>query len=69
MSKPASVTYTGHEVAHLVGVIAKALPSAGRDFDLYDLMLEKALAGLSGPLDAEVWAAIDGLREEGRRAA
>lgn len=46
-----SVTYTGTEVAILAGIIAGSLPTlADDDWEVADLLLEKALAALPQPL-------------------
>lgn len=57
------VTYTGTEVALLAGIIAGALPALDdSDFDVADLLLDKALAALPRPLAPEMEAQIARLR-------
>lgn len=59
MSNP-SVTYTGTEVAILAGALAGALPTlADDDWEVTDLLLERALAALPQPLAAEVARKIE----------
>lgn len=58
-----SVTYTGAEVALLAGIIAGALPSLDdSDFEVADLLLDKAMAALPRPLAPELDAQIARLR-------
>jgi hypothetical protein len=55
-----SVTYTGEEVAILAGVLAGALPKlSGDEFEVADLLLERALASLPEPLSATTMARIE----------
>lgn len=57
------VTYTGTEVALLAGIIAGALPALDdSDFDVADLLLDKALAALPRPLAPDMEAQIARLR-------
>lgn len=59
----ASVTYTGDEVAILAGIIAGALPALhDDDFEVADLLLDKALAQLPRPLSPELESRITRLR-------
>lgn len=56
-----SVTYTGTEVALVAGCIALALPDlTADDYDVLDLMLDRALSALPQPLapDLEVRIAL-----------
>lgn len=58
-----TVTYTGNEVALVAGLIASGLPALNdRDFDVADLMLERALAAMP-PLAPDNAARIAALRE------
>ncbi len=58
-----SVTYTGTEVALLAGIIAGALPDLDdSDFEVADLLLDKALAALPRPLAPDMEAQIARLR-------
>lgn len=58
-----TVTYTGTEVALVAGCIALALPELGNDdFEVLDLMLERALAALPQPLAADLSDRIERLR-------
>lgn len=58
-----SVTYTGNEVALLAALIAAGLPALNEnDFDVADLLLERALAAIP-PLSPDVAARIAALRE------
>jgi hypothetical protein len=55
-----SVTYTGTEVAILAGIIAGTLPTLeDDDWDVADLLLDRALAALPQPLSAELAAKIE----------
>ncbi len=46
-----SVTFSGTEVALVAGMIAISLPSlSGSDFEVADLMLDKALAAIPRPI-------------------
>lgn len=50
-----SVTYSGEEVALIAAFIAAALPAlAGNDYDVADLLLDRALGALPSPLSPEV---------------
>lgn len=61
-----SVTYTGEEVALVVAMIASCLPSFDQaDFDVADLMLDKALASLHRPLAPDIEARLALLRHRG----
>lgn len=56
----ASVTFSGEEVGLIAGCIAAALPSLDpADYEVCDLMLERALAALSEPLSPEAAALIE----------
>jgi len=58
-----SVTYTGTEVALLAGIIAGALPTLDdADFEVADLLLDKAMAALPRPMAPGIEAQIDRLR-------
>ncbi|MEJ7831362.1 MAG: hypothetical protein WKF79_00470 [Nocardioides sp.] len=58
-----SVTYTGGEVAFLAGFIAASLPSLNdQDFDVADLMLDRALGALTQPLAPDIADRIAALR-------
>lgn len=58
-----SVTYTGTEVALLAGIIAGALPALDdADFEVADLLLDKAMAALPRPVAPELEAQIARLR-------
>lgn len=55
----ASVTYTGTEVGFIVGALVRVLPTADdRDFEVLDLMLERALAVMPRPLAPDLAASI-----------
>lgn len=57
------VTYSGAEVALLAGIIAGALPSLDdADFEVADLLLDKAMAALPRPIAPELEAQIARLR-------
>lgn len=59
-----SVTYTGEEVAIVAGLIASGLPSLNdQDFDVADLLLERALAALPRPLSPDLNTRIATLRD------
>jgi hypothetical protein len=59
-----SVTFTGTEVALVAGCIAKMLPELdAQDFEVLDLLLERALAALPQPLAPDLQAAIAKLRQ------
>lgn len=58
-----SVTYTGDEVALVAGFIAACLPFLDQaDFDVADLLLDKALASLPQPLAPDLEECIARLR-------
>lgn len=58
-----SVTYTGEEVALIAGFIAVALPLLGQeDFDVADVLLDRALGALPGPVAPDLMARIEVLR-------
>jgi hypothetical protein len=66
----AAVTFEGEEVARVTGFIARALPMLdGDEFELADLMLDKALAGMGGRIAPDLQAILDDLRKrpESRR--
>jgi hypothetical protein len=59
-----SVTYTGEEVALVAGFIAAALPLLGReDFEVADLLLDRALAVMPRPLAVDLATRIEALRQ------
>lgn len=59
-----SVTYTGEEVALVAGFIAAALPALGtEDFELADLLLDRALAVMPRPLAVDLALRIEQLRQ------
>lgn len=59
----AAVLFEGEEVARVAGFIARALPFlTGDEFELADLMLEKALAGMEGRIAQDLQDVIDRLR-------
>lgn len=61
--KNPSVTYTGEEVALVAGCIAASLPYlAASDFDVADLLLDKALAAMPQPLSPDLEVRIALLR-------
>lgn len=58
-----SVTFTGNEVALVAGLIASGLPYLEQaDFDVADLLLDRALGALSEPLSSDVRQRIEQLR-------
>ena len=60
----ASVTYTGEEVALVAGFIAAALPAlAPDDFEVADLLLERALAVMPRPLAPDLAQRLAQLRQ------
>lgn len=62
-----SVTYTGEEVALVAGFIVVALPLLDdRDFEVADLLLERALAAMPAPLSADLASKIELIRRRGR---
>lgn len=64
----ASVTYTGEEVALVAGAIASCLPALGQDdFDVLDLLLERALAAMPQPISPDLAIRIAALRQRGPR--
>lgn len=59
-----SVTYTGTEVALVAGCLARALPMLDQnDFDVVDLLLDRALAALPQPLAPDLDVHIAMLRK------
>lgn len=59
-----AVTYTGEEVALVAGLIASALPSLDQDdFDVADLLLDRALAVMPRPLAVDLALRIELLRQ------
>jgi hypothetical protein len=59
-----TVTYTGEEVALVAGFIAAALPSLDQaDFDVADLLLDRALAVMPRPLAVDIATRIEQLRQ------
>lgn len=59
-----TVTYTGDEVALVAGLIAAALPSLDqRDFEVADLLLDRALAVMPRPLAVDLAVRIEQLRQ------
>lgn len=62
-----TVTYTGEEVALVAAFIALALPLIEpADFEVADLLLDRALSALPGARAPDLMARIAALREEGR---
>ena len=58
------VEYTGDEIALLAGILAGALPTLDdEDFDVADLLLEKALAALPWPMPPVLAAKIEHQRQ------
>ena len=58
-----SVTYTGEEVALIAGFITVALPALGpEDYEVADLLLERALAAMPRPLSPDLAATISRYR-------
>jgi hypothetical protein len=58
-----SVTYTGDEVLLLVAMIATSLQQFDRrDYEIADLMLDKALATLHRPLAPDIEAKLAEMR-------
>ncbi|MBS67280.1 MAG: hypothetical protein Tp170SUR191951_77 [Prokaryotic dsDNA virus sp.] len=58
-----TVTFSGAEVALLAGIIAGALPALDEsDFDVADLLLDKALAALPRPIAPDLGNKIAHLR-------
>lgn len=63
-----SVTYSGEEVALVAGAIALCLPALGQDdFDVLDLLLERALAAMPQPISPDLAILIAALRQRGPR--
>lgn len=59
-----SVTYTGEEVALVAGFIALCLPVLNQaDFDVADLLLDRAIAALPRPLALDLATRIEQLRQ------
>src|SRR3546814_1412756 len=55
-----SVIYAGPEVALLAGILAGALPRLDdEDFEVADMLLEKALAALPHPMPPDLAAKIE----------
>lgn len=66
MSGP-SVTFTGEEVAILAAIIATALPALGDDdFEVADLLLDRALAAFPFPVAPDLAERIERLRSARR---
>lgn len=64
----AEVIYTGEEVALVAGAIASCLPALGRDdFEVADLLLERALAAMPQPISFDLANRIAALRQRGPR--
>ncbi len=61
-----NVTYTGNEVAFVAGALANQMSRSPSDFELLDLMLDRAIAVIEG-LDDEVLAEIQSRRNRARR--
>lgn len=60
----ASVTYTGEEVALVAGMIASCLPVLDQaDYEVADLLLERALAVMPRPLNPDLAFRIAKLRQ------
>lgn len=63
MSNP-SVTYTGEEVALIAAFITVALPALDpADYEVADLLLERALAAFPDALSPEVAQRVDRYRK------
>lgn len=63
-----SVTFCGEEVALVAGCLASTLPDvAGGDWEVIDLLLDRALAALPRPLAPDLEARIAKLRERPSR--
>lgn len=63
MSNP-SVTYTGEEVALVAAFITVALPALDpADYEVADLLLERALAAFPAALSPEVAQTVDRYRK------
>lgn len=59
-----SVTYTGEEVALVAGFITVALPALGpADFEVADLLLERALAAMPKPMSPDLAALVERYRQ------
>jgi hypothetical protein len=59
-----TVTYTGEEVALVAGFIAAALPTLNQDdFEIADLLLDRALAVMPRPLAVDLATRIEQLRQ------
>lgn len=59
-----SVTYTGEEVALVAALIASALPMLDEnDFEVADLLLDRALAVMPRPLAVDLATRIELLRQ------
>lgn len=61
-----NVTYSGNEVAYVAGAIVNQMSKSPSDFELLDLMLDRAIAVLEG-LDDEVLAKIETERDVARK--
>lgn len=58
-----SVTYTGTEVALIAGFIARALPVLQpQDYEVADLLLDRALTALPQEVAPDIMAEINRLR-------
>lgn len=64
---PSEVHFKGNELAYLAGALARALPHAGKDFVVLDLLLGRLMKAMP-QLDPDVFVVIEALREDGRRA-
>lgn len=57
------MTYTGEEIALVAGCIAITLPSTSdQDFEVLDLLLDRALAAMPQPLAPDLALKIAALR-------
>lgn len=58
-----SVTYTGEEVALVAGFIASCLPALNSDdYEVADLLLDRALAAMPQPIGPDLATRIEQLR-------
>jgi len=64
-----TVTYTGDEVAIVAGLIAACLPALDpADYEVADLMLDRAIAAMNPPLAPDIEARLILLRAKGLRS-
>lgn len=63
-----SVTFTGSEVSLVIGVLAAALPKmCPDDYEVADLMIDRAVASIGCALAPDIQARIAELRARGRQ--